>query len=526
MALGLQVPIIRRKRAAMRAPVSTAQIVPAPVGGWNSRDALGAMNEMDAVTLTNWFPGTSSCDLRNGYTQHATGFTGQCESLLVYNGASANAMFAFAGTAAYTVTTAGAVGAAQLSGLTNARWQHINVATTAGKYLMAVNGADKAAFYTGSAWARDGDGAPYDITGVDSADCIQINLFKNMVWLVEDATLTAWYLAAGTIGGAATAFRLNGIARKGGYLVAMGTWTIDAGYGVDDLAVFVTSQGEVIVYRGTDPASTATWALVGVWSIGSPVGRRCLVPFAGDLLIITQDGLWPLSGALQSSRVNPRVALSDKIQPSFAQAVTSYGANYGWQVFHFPQENQLYVNVPVNAGSAQQQYVMNVVNRAWCNFTGWSANCFALLNDQMYFGANGYVARAWNTNADNSAVITGFGLQAFNYFKDFTHDKRCTMMRPSLITNGIPALSGSINTDFDLSEPSAALAFTPNRAGKWGSGTWGTATWGSGAVVSQNWQGVSTHGRCLAPALKAAAAGITLSWLSTTVVYERAVGLL
>lgn len=526
MALGLQSPILRRKRAAFAPPVATARAIAAPVGGWNARDALGAMNELDAVTLTNWFPGTTSVDLRNGYSQHKTGFSGQAETLAVYNGASANSMFVFAGTAAYDATTAGAVGAAVLSSLTNARWQYINVQTTANKYLMAVNGADKAAFYTGSAWARDGDGAPYDITGVNTQNCIHINLFKNMVWLVQSATLTAWYLAAGTIGGAATAFRLNGIARKGGYLMAMATWTIDAGYGVDDLAVFITSEGEIIVYRGTDPASTATWALVGVWEVGSPMGRRCFVKWSGDLLVITQDGVLPLSAALQSSRLNPRVALSDKIQTAVASSAASYGSNYGWELFVLPQENQLYLNVPINAGSSQQQYVMNTVNRAWCNFTGWSANCFALLNNQAYFGANGYVARAWNTNADNGANISALGLQAFNYFKDFTHDKRFTMMRPTLLTNGTPALFGSINTDFNTTEPTAALAFTPNSAAKWGSGLWGSGTWGSGSTLSQNWQGVSTRGRCGAPVLKLAAAGITVSWLSTSVIYENAAGLL
>jgi hypothetical protein len=483
------------------------------------------MNELDAVTLTNWFPGTTSVDLRNGYSRHAIGFTGQAESLPVWNGPSSSRMFAFAGTTAYDVTTAGTVGAAALSGLTNARWQHINVSTTAGNYLMAVNGADKAAIYNGT-WHRDGDGAPYDITGVDSATCIQINLWKNLVWLIKSATLDAYFLPVGQIGGAATKVSFNGIARKGGYLMAMATWTIDAGYGVDDLAVFVTSEGEVIVYRGTDPANTATWALIGVWTLGAPVGRRCFVPYAGDLLLITQDGVLPLAGALQSSRLNPRVALSDKIQTAISSAVSSYGSNYGWQLFHYPKENQLYVNVPVNAGAIQQQYVMNVVNRAWCNFTGWSANCFALLNNQMYFGSNGYVAKAWDTTSDNGAVINGFGLQAFNYFKDFTHDKRFTMMRPTLFTNGSPALYGTINTDFDQTEPTAALSFTPNTAGTWGVGLWGTALWGSGVQPSQNWQGVSTRGRCGAPAIKVAAAGITVQWLSTSVTYEVAKGLL
>ena len=68
----------------------------------------------------------------------------------------------------------------------------------------------------------------------------------------------------GSVGGAAQVLDLSSIAKYGGHLVDLDTWTIDAGYGVDDNLVFITSNGEVIVYRGTDPSSAATWALAGV----------------------------------------------------------------------------------------------------------------------------------------------------------------------------------------------------------------------------------------------------------------------
>jgi hypothetical protein len=162
------------------------------------------------------------------------------------------------------------VGASVVSGLTNARWQHVNVATAGGNFLLAVNGADKLRGYDGTNWYTDGDGS-HDITGVDSATLIHVNTHKERVWFVQKDTLKAWYLGTKAISGAATAFPFQSIAQSGGYpSVAMATWTIDAGFGADDLAVFITSQGEVIVYRGTDPSSATTWALVGVWQLGTP----------------------------------------------------------------------------------------------------------------------------------------------------------------------------------------------------------------------------------------------------------------
>ncbi|MDY6498001.1 hypothetical protein, partial [Clostridioides difficile] len=175
-------------------------------------------------------------------------------------------------------------------------------------------GTDKLLNYDGTNWTKVDGASTYAITGVTTSTLNNIEVFKNRVWFTQAGTLNAWYLPTSAIAGAATAFPLQGIATLGGYLTGIGTWTIDAGYGVDDLLVFCTSKGQIIVYKGTDPASATTWALVGVWNVGTPVGPRCLYKYSGDLLYICQDGVLPLSSALQSSRVNPKVALTDKIQ--------------------------------------------------------------------------------------------------------------------------------------------------------------------------------------------------------------------
>jgi hypothetical protein len=135
------------------------------------------------------------------------------------------------------------------------------------------------------------------ITGVDSSTFINVNLFKNRLYFTQKDTLSCWYLDVNSIGGTANPLYFGGIARNGGYLQAMGTWTLDAGQGADDYAVFVTSMGEVIVYNGTDPTTAATWALKGVWQLGQTFARKCFFKWSGDLLLLTQDGLVPLASA-------------------------------------------------------------------------------------------------------------------------------------------------------------------------------------------------------------------------------------
>lgn len=505
---------VQRRQAAKTASIA------APVGGWNARDALGDMDKLDAPVLTNLWPGTSTVYLRLGYAQYTTGLPGQVESLMAYAGGSASKLFGASGTAIYDVSNGGVVGAASVTTLTNARWQYTNITTTGGSYIMCVNGADKLRTFDGTNWHKDGDGAPYDITGVGSETCANITLFKNRIWLIPNATLKAWYLPINSIGGAATALDMSSIAQDGGYLMAAATWTLDAGYGMDDYLAFITSTGEVIVWRLTDPTTPSGIALIGVYSVGAPIGRRCMLKYGGDLLIITQDGLVPMASALQSSRLNPRVSLTDKIQFAMSNAISIYGSTFGWQLCYFPKENQLYVNVPVSVGS-QQQYVMNTITKSWCNFTGWAANCFEIYNDNIYFGGNTYVGKAWNTFADAGLLINGFGVQAFNYFGNAA-TKNCTMMRPHMYTNGSqPNIYVNVNADFDLSNPGTQIGAPSISAATWDTATWDSSLWGESLISFSEWQSVGGIGYCFAPVIQISTQGLEVQWISTDIVFQQ-----
>ena len=503
---------IPRQQAAQTVTVA------APIGGWNARDALGAMDPLDAVTLQNFWPGTNSVILRNGYTKHATGLPAEVQTLMAYSSGTSNKLFAVSDGKIYDATNSGAVGAAAVSGLTNSKFQYVNITTPAASYLMAVNGADKLRTFDGSTWHTDGDGSPYDITNIDTATVSNITLFKNRIWLTTNNTLKVWYLPVNSIGGASVALDMTSIFQLGGYIMAGMTWTLDAGYGVDDYLVFITSNGEALVWRLTDPTTPTGISQIGLYKLGAPIGRRCYTKFGGDLLVITQDGVVPMSGALQSSRLDPRVSITNKIQYAMSSAISTYGANFGWQLLYYPKENQLILNVPIGVGT-QQQYVMNNITKSWCNFTGWAANCWELHIDDPYFGGNGYVAKAWNGNADDTSNIEGFSLQSFQSYGTALQ-KQCKMIRYHLQTNGTPAVFGNVNVDYNLADESAQLNFSTSIYGLWDSGLWGSAIWGAGLVPSADWQGATNIGYTFAPLIKTATQGIQLQWVATDLVFE------
>lgn len=493
--------------------------IPSPVGGWNARDSLTSMGIADAVTLTNWWPMTTEVRVRAGYTEWATGLPDQVESLMVYAGGNTEEMFAASGNAFYDVSSAGAVGAAVVSGLTNSRWQWTNVATAGGNFMYCANGVDEPRLYDGSTWTAITGVSTPAITGVTTTELNNPIVFKTRVWFTENGTLKTWYLPTTAVGGGANPIDMSAIAQFGGYIVDHATWTIDAGQGVDDYYVAVTSMGEIIVFQGTDPSSATTWALKGVWRLGHPVGSRCLFKLGGDLILISQDGLIPLGAALQSSRVNPRVALTDKIQQAVSYSVGAYGGNFGWQLLYFARENMLILNVPVQEGQDQQQYAMNTITKSWCNFTGWNSNCWALYNDQPFFGGNQTVAMAWSGNADNDTNINAQALQAFNDFGT-PNQKRFTMMRPLFRANGSPAIFSGLNLDFITDINPSSLSFSTPAYGIWDVGLWDTAIWGGDLSIINNWQGATGVGQYAGIVMQAATQSIETRWVSTTLVME------
>jgi hypothetical protein len=362
----------------------------------------------------------------------------------------------------------------------------------------------------------------YFVTGLNSNQFANINLFKERLYFVQKNSLSFWYLPVDSINGAVTEFPLGGIFKKGGYLQAMGTWTIDAGYGVDDLAAFVTSNGEIAVYKGSDPSDPNDWALVGIWNIGQTFARKCLFKYGGDLLLLTEDGLVPLSAGLQSTRLDPRVNITDKIFYAISQAADLYSTNFGWQMNYFAKVNMLIVNIPVTGGS--EQYVMHNITKSWARFTNINANCWELSGDDIYFGGTGFVGKFYDTYADAGTNIKAFVQQAYSYFESRGQQKRFTLVRPILQTdNGLPTVLCGISTDFDTVDLTNQISFNPSilQIGEWDVDKWDDANWGGGLVTTKVWQGVTGLGYAGSVSMNVVSQAIELRWASTDYVMER-----
>lgn len=526
---------------------------------------------------------------------YAIGLTTAVNTVMNYTENVGYEIFGAAGTKIYDVKNNPAVEV--FSGITNDKFQFVNLTNQAGHFLVACNGVDPTMVYDGTRWffiattetaqtistithvgavATLTTASPHGlitgnrvvisgatsseyngtyvitktgastftytmastpaanatvvgaytvlgITGADSSTFINVNLFKNRLYFTQKDSMTCWYLDVDAIGGPASPLYFGGIARNAGYLQAMGTWTLDAGQGADDYAVFVTSMGEVIVYNGTDPDIADKWLLKGVWQLGQTFNRRCFFKWAGDLLLLTQDGLVPLASALQSSRLDPRVNLTDKIYFAVSQAATQFYSNFGWQINYYASENMLILSIPTNSG--MEQYVMHTITKSWARFTGIQAYCWEVSGDaDMHFGSDGFVGTFYDATSDDGANIQATAQQAYSYFESAGQLKRFTMVRPILQSSGgVPSVVCGISVDFDTQTQLGAVSFNPSvfTASSWDVAKWDENNWGGGLITTKTWQGVSGLGFTGSININVASRDIELHWASTDYVMER-----
>jgi len=371
---------VRRKR---RRPAKT-RTLPPPTRGWVTEENIVAGSPGTARQLINWFPDADVVGDRRGFAQHSdTEGTAPIETLISYHKSDGTQkLFAVADDTIYDATSSTAT-ATTITNLSNARLQYVNFAATTTNYIFAVNGEDSALTYDGSSWANP------SITNITSADIINVAIFKRRLYFVMTNSLQFAYLPVNAVAGAAGTFDLGPEFSKGGYLMAIGVWSIDGGDGQDDIICFLTSEGQVSIYQGDDPGDANAWSKIGTYDLPRPIGRRCVLKVGPDVYLVTEEGIIPLKETLSMDTAAASVkAVTRNIQSAVNDAATRYKGNFGWQLIGYPEGRMAILNVPITENATSRQYVMNTITGAWCEFRGMDANCWAVLGSRIYFGGN------------------------------------------------------------------------------------------------------------------------------------------
>jgi hypothetical protein len=332
-------------------------------------------------------------------------------------------------------------------------------------------------------------------------------------------------LPINSVAGTVSTFALGSVFNFGGKLVAAGSLTRDGGSGSDDYIAFITSEGEVAVYQGTDPSDATKWSLVGVFKIARPIGKRCIVNVGPELIVITESGFVPLTQMYAENESNYSKAISDKISGSILTAVTNFKSTFGWEALIYPKGQFGLFNVPNGVSGEFVQFVVNLSTGAWGRFTGQDAYCWGLLNGDLYFGGNTKVYKADSGFSDAGVQIQGSAKTAFVYYGGRGTSKRFTAIRP--IVSSDAQLPVSIGFDVDFNDGTST--YTPSSAtttgSEWDNTEWDVGLW-AGTISSQLvWRSVADIGWNAAIRIKTSTQAQSIKWHSVDIYYEKGVGL-
>lgn len=507
---------------------ATPAHIPAPVKGWNTRDPVAAMDPLYALVLENLFPTQGEVQLRSGYSIFAESASGTVKSLATYQSPTGTSyLFACTDAGIYDITHDSQVGqvaplvttATLVAALTEGNWDWINFTNSVGTtFLWGCNGVDSPWIFDGTTWTQLTDVSTPALCNVTSADLVAPWVFKRRIFTIEKNTMTAWYLPVDSISGNAHKLPIGGLFKLGGYLVAGTSWTIDGGDGSDDFCVFLTSEGEAAVYRGTNPDSANSWGLVGVYYIGRPANRRCFQRFGGDVAVLTEIGCLPLSKALTSSNFNTAAALSDSIRSSITYQMKTNRSLANWQIYLYASKNALILNIPQGNGSFTQ-YVMNTITGAWCSFVSWNSYCYVSYKGTLFFGlANGKVAQAWvdGTAGDNTVDISGRAQTAFTVYGAAGRVKKLLQIRPLLTLDDTVTVGWGFTSDYRAGSITSTLDTTIGGPTNWDVALWDVSYWTAEPYRFTGWLTASSReGYAYSILLKITTQDATVSWSGT-----------
>ncbi len=484
-----------------QAPRDRSKTFPAPSRGWITNENLAMSQPGGAQILENWFPTTTGIRTRGGSLKYATISSGPVLRTWTFKSGQVEEFFASDQTKIFNITTVAdpnVIPTPVVTGQTSGYYSTAQASNAGVTILSIVNGTDTPKYYDGATWAN------HAFTGIPTpANLSFVWLFASRLFYVEKNTMSAWYLPVDSINGALSKFSLAGIFQKGGSLLFGGKWSLDSGDGLDDKCVFVSTEGEVAVYQGTNPGSATDWQKVGLYSITPPMGANATMQAGGDLLIATEDGIVPISEAVRKDSAALSIsAVTSTIETEWKKEVVNR-RSVPWEIVKWPTNNMMVVSLPsVTDAQPSLCYASNLKTGAWGYFTGWNVRCIGLFAGNCYFGSSvGTVHRMDITGSDDGVpyVCTYVGLPDHVDSPGVT--KTINQAR-SIFKSNVPfiaQISASVNYSVNVPfPPSSAADFS---ADVWDVGLWDVAIWDAGQAtsVSTKWVSIGKTGFSISP---------------------------
>lgn len=456
--------------------------LPAPSRGIIMDENQAFMQPGGCVICDNWKPTLRGAALRGGCQRWCV-LPEATPVISAFQYASGNnqRMFAANATKLYDVTTA--TPTLVQGGQGSGNYCASQLANQSGDYLIALNDyGDYPLRFDGTTWTRLNSGqinasGPGSSRVADGANLTYVCKYRNRWFFIESNSMNAWYLPLNAIQGTLAMIPLSGAATKGGKLLWVASWSIDAGDGIDDKLVFCTDLGELLIFTGSDPSDINNWHQEGRYAIPAPMGMNAHLPLGGDLLVATRSGIVPVSASINKTPEELELAMITRaIKPMWRDEVNDK-LSWSWTMFNWEEYGGIFVTWPGGKPGARYCAVVNAATGAWARFVGYDATCFIRMRENMFFGTqDGKIMQADRTGYDDGATYTCTLVGGWEMFQ--APSQTVTWRQARAVFQAppgqpfVPQLSAC--TDFVVSlPPPPAAGADPGSPDVWDAGRWG-----------------------------------------------------
>ena len=298
--------------------------------------------------------------------------------------------------------------------------------------------------------------------GPDPAECDGILSHHDRVYLWKTGGPLEFLVGdVGAVQGAMSRFPLARLGNITGSIRAMSSLTIDAGHGMNDVLLIVTTTGDMVLYEGFDPTDPNDWRLLGRIKGAAAISPRAITQVGADAWMLTPQGPISVGQAVRQSVLALVTDVSQPIADEITALIESGDAD--WQMFTASDGSMVVINRV--ADGAAQQFIYYPEGQAWATAEFPARDWHNLAGKPQITGFDGRAARLWHTGRDE--IITARWVSSWF---EIGRDVSLKWLEPTIIADGpltlrVVVLSDNHDTAADIAEAEQIITLEPEEPG-------------------------------------------------------------
>lgn len=526
----------RRDYAPIQATAQAFNLKP-PIRGLNFANTLVSMDQSDALVMNNAIARNYGAELRKGHIQWSKGPVPgvSVNTIMQYSPARGDALSPGEGgplgsgaklfacstdMKIYDVTVRGAdpVVSQEVLGQTiPGEWSYTLFANIEKTFLLAVSdGGGYWTYETTGGWVEIPTGTAalqIEFPAGDSTttkDFEFIFAYHGRLFFVKKNSSAIYYMIdSGAIAGKVEMFDVGPLLPHGGDIKCMAIWTVDAGDGIDDKLVMVASEGDLLIFSGTDPGDVTAWNMDGRWFVGQvPRGRRFMAQYGGDLMILCSRGLVRLSELLRGQGLFLDMNQSvSRVNNQLSKSLATQREEKYFEIKLVESERVLFINVPrVQGATGTVQWMMDTNTLGWSHV--WDIDmvtCETLRGSLFFVKPDNYIYEMFVGNTDvetpdlsgtptSTQQVVGELQTAFVPVGEDMRRKQFVLCKPTFQSPSPPKLMMQANVNWSFKTTVGSPTGSQEESYRWDNARWDQARWAGESGTYEGWFGLEGFG--------------------------------